>query len=118
MGDSTLLNSLNRGGIGLDLGSSAKPAATATTLDTNTDALLASLDHNGIGLDLNSAAVVTPLVSTATRTSALDDANADALMSSLNRDGIGTDMSLRAMYAYRKSLSLPAAASSADATLH
>jgi hypothetical protein len=121
--NSTLMDSLNRNGTGLDLGSPAAPAVTTSALDdTNASALVASLNRNGIGLDLNSAAPtvasVTPLVPVATKPGALNDVNANALMASLNRDGIGTDMGLRAMYAYRKSLALPANGTSTDATLH
>jgi hypothetical protein len=118
-----LMESLNRNGTSLDLKSPAVPPVTTSALDhTNANALLTSLNRNGIGLDLNpdasTTASITPSVPAATKTSALNDANANALMDSLNRDGIGTDMGLRAMFAYRKSLALPADAASTDSTLH
>jgi hypothetical protein len=118
--NSALMDSLNRNGIGLDLESRATPSVTTSALDeTDANALLASLNRNGIGIDLNSTvASVMPLVPAVAKNGTPNDSNANALMASLNRDGIGTDMGLRAMYAYRKSLALPADGPSADATLH
>jgi hypothetical protein len=87
--DIGLMNSLNRNGIGLDLGSVASTGAP-----------------------------VTPLVPSTTKTTAASDANANALMVSLNHDGIAPDMGLRAMYAYRKSLAAPADGASPATTLH
>ncbi len=113
----SMMGSLNRNGVDLDLGA---PVTTSALEDAHANALLASLNRGG--LDLNSDAVavasVTPLAPAAAKIGALNDPNANALMASLNRDGIGTDMGLRAMYAYRKSLALPANGASADATLH
>jgi hypothetical protein len=119
----TLMDSLNRNGTGLNLGSPAAPPVTTNTpVRTQANALLASLNRDDISSDLNSpastVASVTPLVPIATKSGALNDANASALMTSLNRDGIGTDLGLRAMYAYRKSLAPPAEGTNADATLH
>ena len=119
--DIGLMNSLNRNGIGLNLGSPA-PASISALDDKNPNALFASLDRSGIGLDLGSVAStgapVTPLVPSTTKTAAASDANANALMASLNRDGIAPDMGLRAMYAYRKSLAAPTDGASTATTLH
>jgi hypothetical protein len=114
---SVLMNSLNRNGAGLGLEQPA-PSTVATSAldDNNSSASLASLNRGGLGLEpaaWPTAPTTLPPVATSSQ---LSDANASALMASLNRDGIGTDMGLRAMYAYRKTLSLPASA--ADATQH
>jgi hypothetical protein len=115
------MNSLNRNGIGLNLGSPT-PASVSALDDKSPNALLASLNRGGIGLDLGSVAStgapVTPLVPSTTKTTAASDANANALMVSLNHDGIAPDMGLRAMYAYRKSLAAPADGASPATTLH
>jgi hypothetical protein len=93
--------------------------------DRTTKALMGSLDGKGTGLDLGAGTAPTastmatsPLPAAATQTTDLDDQNASALMASLNRGGVATDMSLRAMYAYRKTIGLPTGAPSSDATLH
>jgi hypothetical protein len=80
--------------------------------------LVGSLNRKDNGFPLNSGAAVKPLVSAATKTGTPTDANAGALMESINRDGIAADMGLRAIYAYRKSLALPADTATADTTVH
>jgi hypothetical protein len=119
--DTALMNSLNRNGIGLNLGS-PMPASISALDGTNPNALLASLNRSGIGLDLGSVAStgapITPLVPSTAKTAVASDANANALIASLNRDGIAPDLGLRAMYAYRKSLIAPADGASTATTLH
>ncbi len=52
-----------------------------------------------------SASIVPP---TASDLAPLIDKSGNALLASLNRDGVSSDMGLRAIYAYRKSLGMPA----------
>ena len=117
-----LMNSLNRNGIGLDLGSQSSSLVTVSAFDDkNVNSLLTSLNRNGIGLDLGPAASTAPSApppTAATDSGTPGDNNANALMASLDRDGVGTDVSLRAMYAYRKSLDLPTSPANADAAQH
>ena len=122
-GNITLMEYLNRSGIGLELEPTAAATVTVSALDErNANSLLATLNRNGIGMDLGSAAAtaapIMPQIPGTTAGIAGNDANAAALMVSLNHDNIGSDLGLRAMYAYRKSLALPADTANADATLH
>ena len=121
IGNSTPIVSIKRNGAVSDLASPAQsPAAMTATNDTNANALLASLNRRGISPAAVALPVspATPLMPAVSGTSLPNDTNAAALMTSLNHDGIGTDLGLRAMYAYRKSLALPADGASAAPTLH
>jgi hypothetical protein len=108
-----LLASLDRNWIGPDLDaqtiSSAPELSVKSEPTQNSITLLASLDRNASDFGLDQPATPSlALVAPRKLPQSLSSDDETALMASLNKSGISPDLTMRAMYAYRKTMGFPA----------
>jgi hypothetical protein len=110
-----LLASLDRSWIGPDLDEQLNSSASGLSVKSeptqNSVTLLASLDRNASDFGLDQPATPSlALVAPRKLPQSLSSGDETALMASLNKSGISSDLTMRAMYAYRKTMGLPASA--------